>query len=140
MTGTSGLIWLVFIIAMSLLLRPIGRRVPIAPIQHACTGMSLGGAFGYSIAIATIYLMCWLYFVKELIFFQWFVQGVIGLGIAGYLFRLAGQHFGTDGSRKMFRQMPVTAALGIIIIIGYAIMSIFADWLAPYGQAEIFAK
>ncbi|MGA0183034.1 MAG: ABC transporter permease [Candidatus Puniceispirillaceae bacterium] len=84
--------------------------------------------------------MCWLYFVKELIFFQWFVQGVIGLGIAGYLFRLAGQHFGTDGSRKMFRQMPVTAALGIIIIIGYAIMSIFADWLAPYGQAEIFAK
>jgi peptide/nickel transport system permease protein len=140
MTGTSGLIWLACVIAMSLLLRPIGRRVPIAPIQHACTGMSLGGAFGYSIAIATIYLMWWLYFVKELIFFQWFVQGVIGLGIAGYLFRLAGQHFGTDGSRKMFRQMPVTAALGIIIIIGYAIMSIFADWLAPYGQAEIFAK
>jgi len=138
MISISGVMWLGGIVFASLALRPLGRALPIARLKAACDRMSLAGAFGYVIAAVALYQMFWLYFVKELIFFQWLLQGITGLGIAGYLFRFVGRHIGTDASRKLFRQMPVTAALGILIIIGYAITSVFADWLAPYGQAEIF--
>jgi peptide/nickel transport system permease protein len=36
--------------------------------------------------------------------------------------------------------MPVSAALGILLIITYATVAIFADVIAPFGQSEIFAK
>ena len=132
--------WLGGIITASILLRPIGRLLPVARVQGSFTAMSLAASFGYVLAAVTVYHMLWLYFVKELIFFQWLVHGIIGLGLAGYLFRSIGRHVGSERSRKVFRQMPVTAALGILIIISYAIISIFADWLAPYGQAEIFSN
>ena len=132
--------WLGGIITASILLRPIGRLLPIARVQGSFTAMSLAASFVYVLAAVTVYHMLWLYFVKELIFFKWLVHGIIGLGLAGYLFRSIGRHVGSERSRKVFRQMPVTAALGILIIISYAIISIFADWLAPYGQAEIFSN
>jgi len=36
--------------------------------------------------------------------------------------------------------MPLTAAFGILVIIVYAITSIFAGLIAPYGQEVVFAK
>ncbi|MDF3605356.1 ABC transporter permease [Paracoccus sp. DMF-8] len=38
---------------------------------------------------------------------------------------------------RTLRQMPVTAMLGIAIIVAYAIVAILAPLLAPYGEAEI---
>lgn len=140
MANLTGFFWLAVIIGVSFLLRPIGRLVPLAPIRNSCANMTLVGAFGFVLAAVAIYQIYWLYFVKELVFFEWLLHGIIGFGIAGYLFRFIGQHIGTAASRKLFRQMPVTAALGILIIFSYAVISIFADWLAPYGQAEIFAR
>ena len=72
--------WLGGIITASILLRPIGRLLPIARVQGSFTAMSLAASFGYVLATVTVYHMLWLYFVKELIFFQWLVHGIIGLG------------------------------------------------------------
>jgi len=61
-------------------------------------------------------------------------------GFAGWLFRLLGRTVGTEWSKKLFRQMPVTASFGLLMILLYALMSIFADAIAPYGQADVFDK
>ena len=74
------------------------------------------------------------------IFFRWAVQGFIGFAIAAYLFRLFGRSVGTAGTRKLFRAMPLTAAFGVLIILLYALVSIFAGSIAPYGQEEILAN
>ena len=74
------------------------------------------------------------------IFFRWAVQGFIGFAIAAYLFRLLGRSVGTAGTRKLFRAMPLTAAFGVLIILLYALVSIFAGSIAPYGQEEILAS
>ena len=74
------------------------------------------------------------------IFFRWAVQGFVGFAIAAYLFRLFGRAVGTAGTRKLFRAMPLTAAFGVLVILLYAIVSIFAGSIAPYGQEEIFAN
>ena len=74
------------------------------------------------------------------IFFRWAVQGFIGFAIAAYLFRLFGRAVGTAGTRKLFRAMPLTAAFGVLVILLYTIVSIFAGSIAPYGQEEIFAN
>jgi peptide/nickel transport system permease protein len=74
------------------------------------------------------------------IFFRWAVQGFIGFAIAAYLFRLFGRTVGTPGTRKLFRAMPLTAAFGVLVILIYALVSIFAGSIAPHGQEEIFAN
>ncbi len=40
----------------------------------------------------------------------------------------------------MFRQMPITASFGILTILIYVIVAVFADIIAPYGQAEVFDR
>lgn len=39
----------------------------------------------------------------------------------------------------MFRAMPLTAAFGILVILLYAFVAIFAPLLAPYGQEQILS-
>ena len=36
--------------------------------------------------------------------------------------------------------MPLTAAFGILVILIYAFLAIFAPVLAPYGQEEVLAQ
>ncbi len=68
------------------------------------------------------------------IFFRWAVQGFIGFAIAAYLFRLFGRTVGTPGTRKLFRAMPLTAAFGVLVILLYALVSIFAGSIRPMGR------
>lgn len=102
--------------------------------------MPFGAAFGIITAIFILLVVLYQYFVGENFFFRKAVQGFIIFSIAAYLFRLLGRHFGTEGTKKLFRQMPLTAAFGILVIIVYAFTSIFAGFIAPYGQEEVFAK
>jgi len=109
--------------------------------------MTFGVAFGYVLAAALLVWAVYYYFQPTVLdtgvpnagvmFFRWAVQGFIIATIAAFLFRLLGRYVGTQGTRKLFRQMPLTAAFGILIIILYAVVAIFAGALAPYGQAEI---
>lgn len=109
-----------------------------------------GTYVGYGIAFLALAWVAYYYFkskyfpanpaVPEGNFFRWALQGFVFLSIAGFLFRELGKRVGTPGMRKLFRNMPVTAAFGILIILVYAITAIFAGVLAPYGEAEIFAR
>ncbi|WP_375259879.1 ABC transporter permease [Citreimonas sp.] len=105
-------------------------------------------AFGYALAVALLAWAVWYYLqpamtetgtpVPGVTFFRWAVRALIAFAIAAYLFRLLGRHVGTAGTRKLFRQMPLTAAFGLLVILVYAILAIFAPLIAPYGQAVVF--
>ena len=106
-------------------------------------------AFGYVFAVVVIVSAMLYYFqpidnkgvpASGVVFFRWAVQGFMSFAVAAYLFRLIGRHVGTEGTRKLFRTMPLTAAFGILVIIIYAVVSIFAGAIAPFGQEEIFAN
>ncbi|MDA8966743.1 ABC transporter permease [Planktomarina temperata] len=111
--------------------------------------MPFAVAFGYVVGLLVLIVAVRYYFrpvevngvpSAGVIFFRWAVQGFIGFAIAAYLFRLFGRVVGTAGTRKLFRVMPLTAAFGVLVILLYAIVSIFAGSIAPYGQEEIFAN
>jgi peptide/nickel transport system permease protein len=102
--------------------------------------MPFGVAFGYMIAVAALAGGAWLWFQPNAVFFRWAVELFVIFSISAFLFRLLGRHVGTAWSRKMFRAMPLTAAFGVLTIIIYAILAIFAAWIAPHGQEQIFAS
>ncbi|BBU59161.1 hypothetical protein KU6B_54260 [Mameliella alba] len=112
--------------------------------------MPLAVAFGYVLGAALLLFGIWYYFqpavtadgvpVASVQFFRWAVQGVLIGAAAAFVFRLIGRTLGTTGSRKMFRQMPLTAAFGVLVILIYALLAIFAPALAPHGQEEVFGQ
>ncbi|MDA7427656.1 ABC transporter permease [Primorskyibacter aestuariivivens] len=112
--------------------------------------MPMAVAFGYVLGAAVLLFTLWYYFqptvdengvpVAGVMFFRWAVQFFVISALAAWLFRLLGRSVGTDGSRKLFRSMPLTASFGILIILIYAFVAIFAGAIAPYGQAEVFQQ
>ena len=67
------------------------------------------------------------------------VAVVIAGGIAAaWAFREILRRTMPEAIAKPMRQAPLTAAFGILVILVYIVFSVFADFLAPYGQAEIF--
>ncbi len=138
MPSLSFTYWSALVVAGALALYFGGRQVGNASGVARLRDMSATGALGYSLLVVTLYQGIALYFGPGATFFKWAVHGVVGFGIAGYLFQQLGRHVGTRATKKLFRSMPVTAALGILLILTYAFVAIFADFIAPYGQAEIF--
>jgi len=134
--------WSALVVAGALTLYFGGRQIGGARSIERLRDITPTGAFGYSLLLVTLYQGIALYFGPGMnpgaTFFRWAVHGVVGFGIVGFLFQQLGRHVGTGASKKLFRSMPVTAALGILLILIYAIVAIFADFIAPYGQAEIF--
>lgn len=145
----SGLMWFAAIILLLMVgahvFRFVGQKVTSNAPKFR--DMSFGVAFGYVLGAALLVWSVWYYFqpqVKDtgvpnagVVFFRWAVQGFIIASIAAFLFRLLGRYVGTNGSRKLFRSMPLTAAFGILVILIYAVVAVFAGVIAPYGQAEI---
>ncbi|WP_298259438.1 ABC transporter permease [uncultured Litoreibacter sp.] len=108
--------------------------------------LPLGVAFGYVFAAVALTFSVWYFFQPRavegvpqagVIFFRWAVIGILGFAAASWVFRTVFRTIGTEGSKKLFRSMPLTAAFGIMMIIIYAFVSIFAGLIAPYGQEEI---
>ena len=134
------LAWLVAMFIAAWVFRFAGQRVPWK--QEALyvyfRDMNYMVAFGFVLAFVALYWSVILYFFREVTFFIWAVNGLIFFSISGFLFRLLGRRVGTELSRKIFRDMPITAAFGILTILVYAVLAIFADLIAPYGQAEVF--
>ncbi len=107
-------------------------------------------AFGFALAVVLILAGVWLYFqpaaneqgvpAPSVIFWRWAVHFVAGSAVAAFLFRLLGRHVGTGATRKLFRQMPLTAAFGILVVLIYAVLAIFAAFIAPHGQEQVFAQ
>ncbi len=134
------LVWLVAMFIAAWVFRFAGQRVPWKreALYVYFRDMNYMVAFGFVLAFVALYWSVILYFFRDVTFFIWAVNGLIFFSISGFLFRLLGRHAGTEMSRKIFRDMPITAAFGILTILVYAVLAIFADLIAPYGQAEVF--
>ena len=134
------IIWLVGIFAIGWLFRWSGQIVnwPKKEWNIYFRDMpylvGVGFVFGVSLILFTLYV----YFIMQTKFFVWGVQLLVICGLAGVIFRFLGRRIGTENSKKLFRSMPVTAAFGILTVALYAILAIFADFIAPYEQDEIF--
>jgi peptide/nickel transport system permease protein len=143
-------LWLLVILAALLaggfLFRAAGR---------AATGgkpyfrdMTFAVAVGYVLAAALLVYGAYSYLLARTLpeaeansyfFFRVAVEGFVIFAVAAFLFRLLGRHVGTSGTRRLFRQMPLTAAFGILTILVYAALAIFAPLIAPHGQETVFA-
>ena len=97
--------------------------------------MSLGVAFGYVFGLAVLIWVVWTYYLartadaasaNKYFFFRIGLEGFIAFSILAYYTRLFGTYVGSHGSKKLFRSMPLTAAFGIIVIVFYAFLAIFA--------------
>lgn len=122
-------------------------------VAQAATGnapyfrdMTLGVAFGYVFATVALLFTVWYFFQPTsadgvpqagVIFFRWAVQGLLIFAAAAWVFRTVFRNVGTEGTKKLFRSMPLTAAFGVLVIIVYAFVSVFAGAIAPYGQEEV---
>lgn len=145
----TGLPWaavaLLALSAAAYVFRMVGQSV--TSNARTFRDMTFGVAFGYVLGAAILVWAVYYYFQPSeldagvpdagVMFFRWAVQGFFFAAISAFLFRLAGRYLGTQGTRKLFRQMPLTAAFGILVIILYAVVAVFAGVIAPYGQAEI---
>lgn len=145
----SGLMWFAAIIIALLVggyaFRLIGQKLTNNAPKFR--DMTFGAAFGYVLATALLIWAVYYYFQPKVletgtpnagvVFFRWAVQGFIIAAVAAYLFRMLGRFVGTEGTKKLFRTMPLTASFGILVILIYAFVAIFAGVIAPYGQAEI---
>ncbi len=108
--------------------------------------MPYGVAYGYVLGAVVLLWLIWAYMqgrssdpaiANKFFFLRIAIEGFIIFAIAAWLFRLLGRAVGTAWSRKMFRSMPLTASFGILTILIYAILAIFAPAFAPYGQEQI---
>ncbi len=108
--------------------------------------MPYGVAYGYVLGAVVLLWLIWAYMqgrssdpaiANKFFFLRIAIEGFIIFAIAAWLFRLLGCAVGTAWSRKMFRSMPLTASFGILTILIYAILAIFAPAFAPYGQEQI---
>jgi peptide/nickel transport system permease protein len=111
--------------------------------------MPLSVAFGYVLGAVLLVWIVWSYYLARTLeppeankyfFFRLAIEGFLLFAIAAWLFRLVGRHVGPQSTRRLFRQMPLTASFGILTILIYAVLAIFAGVLAPYGQAEVFPQ
>ena len=148
----SGLIWFGFYLYLAFrgawLLRSTGQKW--FPESTNFRDMSYGVAVGYILAVVFAIFAIWYYFQPTIIgpaiegtpnagviFFRWAIHGFFFGAVGADAFRLLGRMFGTEGTKKLFRSMPLTASFGILVIIIYAVVAVFASAIAPYGQAEI---
>lgn len=142
----SALFWIIGIVVGLLLggwiIRAIGQviNLPSKAANIYFRDMPYLASVGVAVGVLAIAVVIYFYFIAPTPFFVWAVNGFIFFAICAFLFRLLGRSIGTEGSKKLFRQMPLTAAFGILVIIVYAVTSIFAGFIAPYGQEEVFAR
>jgi len=110
--------------------------------------MGAGVAYGYALGAMLVlsigyhYITSWFVSGPEAnkyFFFRVALHGLALFAVAAIVFKEFGKRVGTEGTKKLFRSMPLTASFGVLTIILYAILAIFAGLIAPYGQEEILA-
>ena len=156
---TMMMIWFAGAVGLTIVAKALALKAPTPQMQEWLRDVGYVSFFGYLFMISIVLLSVdyylgywfgddmpgWLQAIsffgpQKLPFYGWLINGIAIFGFAGWVFRVLGRTIGSEWSKKMFRQMPVTASFGLLTIILYAIMSIFADFIAPYGQADIFDK
>ena len=143
--------FVVSLLAGGWLVRFIGQQIPWSKkaTREYFRDLPFLAAVGFALGIFLIAWIIYTYYLakttpapesNKYFFFTIAVNGFIGFAIAAFIFRWLGRLVGTEATRKLFRQMPLTAAFGVLVIICYAITAVFAGFLAPYGQEQVFAQ
>jgi peptide/nickel transport system permease protein len=78
--------------------------------------------------------------VGVLTWIVWIVVVLAGAVAVAWVFRELLRRTMPEIVAKPMRHAPLTAAFGILVILAYIVFAVFADFLAPYGQAEVFAQ
>ncbi|MDO6484898.1 ABC transporter permease [Shimia thalassica] len=137
-------LWLAAIAAAGWVFRFVGQKV--TGNKPMFRDMSYGVAVGYILAAVVLVWLGWSYVLSrspdqtianKYFFLGKAVEGFLLFAAAAWAFRIFGRNVGSAGTRKLFRSMPLTASFGILTIIIYAVVAIFAGVIAPYGQEEI---
>ncbi|CUK09090.1 Dipeptide transport system permease protein DppC [Shimia thalassica] len=137
-------LWLAAIAAAGWVFRFVGQKV--TGNKPLFRDMSYGVAVGYILAAVLLVWLGWSYVLSrspdqtianKYFFLGKAVEGFLLFAASAWAFRIFGRNVGSAGTRKLFRSMPLTASFGILTIIIYAIVAIFAGAIAPYGQEEI---
>lgn len=111
--------------------------------------MAFGVSVGYVLGAVIVAWLAWAYWqshsadlvvANKFFFLARAIEGVVIFSLAAWVFRLLGRNVGFEATKKLFRSMPLTASFGVLVIIIYAIVAVFAAWLAPYGQEEILSS
>lgn len=136
-------IWLQLILALVAIAACgwVFRRIGQVATKNApfYRDMSFGVAFGYALGAALLLGVGSMYYTartaepaiaNKYFFLRIAIEAFIGFSIIAYYFRMFGVYVGSEASKKLFRSMPLTAAFGIITIIFYSFLAIFA------GQIE----
>lgn len=141
------ILWLVAIATGGWIFRFLGQK--LTGNKPYFRDMPYGVAFGYVLGTLVLLWLIWAYITartgepavaNKYFFLRVAIDGFILFSIAAWLFRLLGRQVDTATTRKLFRQMPLTASFGVMSILINAIVAIFAGVLAPYGQEEILAN
>ncbi len=138
------IIALIVIAALAWGMRFVGQQVTgNAPTFR---DMPYGVAFGYVLGAALLVWLAWAYtqalsddplVANKFFFLKAAIEWFLIFGVAAFAFKQFGKYVGTEWTKKMFRTMPLTASFGILVIIAYIIVAVFAGAIAPYGQDEI---
>jgi peptide/nickel transport system permease protein len=67
----------------------------------------------------------------------WFVAVFAAAVAASWLFKKAAVAVAAGGVAKLLRTAPLTASFGMLIIILYCLIAIFAPVIAPFGEREV---
>ncbi|MER8434285.1 ABC transporter permease [Mesorhizobium caraganae] len=43
-------------------------------------------------------------------------------------------------AKKALKKAPFSAWFGIVVILGYVFVAVFAHWIAPYGETQVFSE
>jgi peptide/nickel transport system permease protein len=72
-------------------------------------------------------------------FLLWLIVVACGALAVGFVFREVLVRVVSNDLAKIVRTLPLTASLGILVILIYIICAVFAPIIAPYGESDILA-
>jgi peptide/nickel transport system permease protein len=70
----------------------------------------------------------------------WLAAVIAGAMAAGWVFRTAVIAVSPHGLAKEFRTMPLTAGFGLLMILIYVLVAVFAPAIAPFSETEIVGR
>lgn len=70
----------------------------------------------------------------------WLAAVIIAAMAAGWLFRFLVVFVSPEGIAKELRTAPLTASFGMLMILIYIIVAVFAHWIAPFGETVIVGR
>lgn len=67
----------------------------------------------------------------------WIAVAIAGALVSGWIFRTAAIALSRGNLRKAMRTAPLTAAFGMLVILLYILIAIFAPVIAPFAEREV---